>query len=199
MKSQVRQPQQERSIEKKNKIIAAGYELFSQVGFYSTNTAEIARQAGVSTGIVYGYFEDKRDIMISVLDLYIDKVSAPIFAIMRDIPSPVDLKTLVLKIIDTVVKTHQENERLHNTLHSLAATDEAVGEKFISLEDDLTKDIASVLQNAGLTTENALEKVHLAMDLVQQFAHEYVFDNHSYIDYEAMKQIVCKMIISMFD
>jgi AcrR family transcriptional regulator len=199
MKSQVRQPQQERSIEKKNKIIAAGYELFSQVGFYSTNTAEIARQAGVSTGIVYGYFEDKRDIMISVLDLYIDKVSAPIFAIMRDLPSPVDLKTLVLKIIDTVVKTHQENERLHNTLHSLAATDEAVGEKFISLEDDLTKDIASVLQNAGLTTENALEKVHLAMDLVQQFAHEYVFDNHSYIDYEAMKQIVCKMIISMFD
>ena len=199
MKSQIRQPQQERSIEKKNKIIAAGYELFSQVGYYSTNTAEIARHAGVSTGIVYGYFADKRDIMICVLDIYIEKVSAPVFDVMRNLSAPVDLAVLAVNIIDIVVKTHQENERLHNTLHSLAATDEAVNEKFISLEDKLTRDIAAELDKAGIKTNNALEKVHLAMDLIQQFAHEYVFDNHSYIDYDAMKKIVCKMIISMFD
>ena len=58
MKNQVREPQQERSIEKKNKIIEAGYELFSETGYYGTNTQEIAKRAGVSTGIVYGYFED---------------------------------------------------------------------------------------------------------------------------------------------
>ena len=38
MKNQVREPQQERSIEKKNKIIEAGYELFSETGYYGTNT-----------------------------------------------------------------------------------------------------------------------------------------------------------------
>ena len=54
MKNEVRQPRQERSIEKKNKIIEAGYQLFSEVGYYGTNTAEIAKRAGVSTGIVYG-------------------------------------------------------------------------------------------------------------------------------------------------
>ena len=47
MKNSVREPRQERSIEKKNKIIAAGYELFSENGYYGTNTAEIARRAGV--------------------------------------------------------------------------------------------------------------------------------------------------------
>ena len=71
MKNTIRQPRQERSIEKKNKIINAGYELFSEVGYYGTNTAEIAKRAGVSTGIVYGYFQDKRDILISVLEIYI--------------------------------------------------------------------------------------------------------------------------------
>ena len=68
MKSTVRNPRQERAIEKKNKIIDASYELFSEVGYYGTNTAEIAKRAGVSTGIVYGYFQDKRDILISVLE-----------------------------------------------------------------------------------------------------------------------------------
>ena len=57
MGKEIREPRQERSIEKKNKIIRAGYELFSEVGYYNTNTAEIARRAGVSTGIVYGYFD----------------------------------------------------------------------------------------------------------------------------------------------
>ena len=79
MKNVVREPRQERSIEKKNRIIEAGYELFSEVGYYGTNTADIAKKAGVSTGIVYGYFQDKRDILISVLDVYIEKVFEPIY------------------------------------------------------------------------------------------------------------------------
>ena len=62
MKNQIRQPKQSRSVETKNRIITAGYQLFSEVGYYGTNTAEIAKKAGVSTGIVYGYFKDKKDI-----------------------------------------------------------------------------------------------------------------------------------------
>ena len=77
MKNIVREPRQTRSIEKKNKIIEAGYELFSEVGYYGTNTAEIAKRAGVSTGIVYGYFQDKRDILICVLEIYINNVFDP--------------------------------------------------------------------------------------------------------------------------
>ena len=67
----IRQPQLERSIEKKNKIIEAAYEIFSEVGYYAANTPEIAKKAGVSTGIIYGYFKNKRDILSYVLKIYI--------------------------------------------------------------------------------------------------------------------------------
>ena len=56
----VRIPQQKRSAQKKQAIIQAGYTLFCQQGYYQTNTAQIARAAGVSVGIVYSYFHDKR-------------------------------------------------------------------------------------------------------------------------------------------
>ena len=49
MKNNVRQPKQERSIEKKNKIIQAGWQLFSEVGYHNTNTAEIAKRAKIQT------------------------------------------------------------------------------------------------------------------------------------------------------
>ena len=59
MNESVRNPKQKRAIEKKERIIDAGFDLICKNGYYNTNTAEIASHAGVSTGIVYQYFKDK--------------------------------------------------------------------------------------------------------------------------------------------
>ncbi len=66
-KNQISEPKQQRSIEKKRRIIEAGFKLFCEKGFYKTNTAEIAKEAGVSTGIVYRYFPDKKAIFLECL------------------------------------------------------------------------------------------------------------------------------------
>ena len=198
MKSTIRVPQQERSIEKKNKIIKAGYELFSEVGYYGTNTAEIAKRAGVSTGIVYGYFQDKRDILICVLEIYIDKVYLPLQEIMNNAAQPVNLHELALSVINKTIDLHRQNAKLHNTLHSLATTDEAVNAQFICLENKITEQMSAQLVKLGLNVPNITERVHLAMNIVQSFAHETVFDSHSYIDYDKMKDIVCKILVQLF-
>lgn len=198
MKTTVREPKQERSIEKKNKIIQAGYELFSEKGYYGTNTVEIAKRAGVSTGIVYGYFQDKRDILICVLQIYIDKVSEPLLSIIDSVTAPTDYPSLVLRMVDTTIKLHKENVHLHNTLHSLAGSDEDVNAAFISLEDNLTHKIADRLNLLGANIPDCIEKVHLAMNIVQSFAHEFVYDKHKYIDYTAMKAIVCDTVTKLF-
>lgn len=198
MASNIRVPQQERSIEKKNKIIQAGYELFSEVGYYGTNTVEIAKRAGVSTGIVYGYFQDKRDILICVLEIYIDVVYEPLREIMEKTVVPVDVAALALSVVNKTIELHERNAKLHNTLHSLATTDEAVNAQFISLENKITEQMSGQLVKLGISTDNITEKVHLAMNIVQSFAHEIVFDSHSYIDYEQMKNIVCKILVQLF-
>lgn len=198
MKNNVRQPQQERSIEKKNKIIQAGYKLFAEVGYHGTNTAEIAKEAGVSTGAVYDYFCDKRDIMISVLHLYVENASRPVMQILTE-AKPLDIPKVAAEILDKTVSIHRENARLHNTLHALAAADEAVNAAFIALEDHVTKKVAEALAANGIQRQHAEERVHLAMNMIQSFAHEYVFDKHEYIDYAAMRDIVCKQIVSLFE
>lgn len=198
MKKQVRLPRQERAIEKKNKIINAGYELFSEVGYYGTNTAEIAKRAGVSTGIVYGYFSDKRDIMICVLEIYLDKVVAPLLKFFDKLKAPLNLEEIVPTVINEVIKIHKHNNKIHEALHSLSGSDEAVNAKFIELEDNLTLKISQALINLGLASENIHEKVHFAMGILQDFAHEYVYDKHEYIDYFVMREMVCSMICKIF-
>lgn len=199
MKNEVRQPRQERSIEKKNKIIVAGYELFSEVGYYGTNTAEIAKRAGVSTGIVYGYFSDKRDILICVLEIYINKVFDPILKIFDKLKAPISFSEVIPKVIDETIKIHKKNTKIHEALHSLASTDEAVNATFIELEDNITAKIAERLSVLHENVENAMEKIHFAMNIIQSFSHEYVFDKHEYIDYFAMREMVTKILINLFE
>ena len=195
----VREPRQERSIEKKNKIIQAGYELFSEVGYYGTNTAEIAKRAGVSTGIVYGYFSDKRDILICVLEIYINKVFSPLLKAFDKLRAPVNFTEVVPKIIDEVIKIHKSNNKIHEALHSLSSTDEAVNSQFIALEDNITLQLSNKLKDLGVDEENLLEKVHFAMDIVQTVSHEYIYDKHEYIDYIVMRDMVAKSIIRIFE
>ena len=198
MKKAIRQPQQERSTEKKNRIIQASYEVFSEVGYFGANTSEIARRAGFSTGIVYSYFTDKRDILLYVLKIYLDKVTSPLVKLFKGLSSPLDFDALIPRIVDMTIEIHKENAHMHNTLHALAATDEEVGAEFIRLEGDITYEISNMLEelNAGVT--HPVEKVHIAMDMIQSFAHEYVYDNHRYIDYDVMKRTVENTLIGMF-
>ncbi|MCP4116683.1 MAG: TetR/AcrR family transcriptional regulator [Desulfobacteraceae bacterium] len=61
-----RKPVQKRGIETRGKILDAAMRLFSKKGFHSTNTKEIAREAGVATGSFYAYFKDKKSVFLEI-------------------------------------------------------------------------------------------------------------------------------------
>lgn len=199
MKKTIREPKQERSIEKKKKIVEAGYELFSEVGYYGTNTAEIAKRAGVSTGIVYGYFKDKKDILICVLDIYLNEVYRPISEMFDKLVSPVDYKSIVSEVLGITIKMHKKKHKIHEALHSLAGADKEVNAAFIALEDKLTERVYERLSGLGENTEHLKEKIHFAMGTIQDYSHEYVFDKHEYLDYAALEGMVTTAIVHLFE
>lgn len=194
----IREPVQDRAKDKKQRIIDAAYEIFSEVGFYNANTTDIAKRAGVSTGIVYGYFSDKRDILIYVIEIYMNKVSDPLKAYLAKISSPVDFESLIIGFLDLAIELHKSNANIHNILHSLSITDKEINQRFMVLEDNITLYVSKALNESGLIIDGLKEKVHIAMNLVQSFAHEYVYDCHEYIDYECMKKSVIGMLVYLF-
>ena len=195
----IREPIQTRSIDKKNKIIKTAYDIFSKEGYYKTNTADIAKKAGVSTGIVYGYFKDKKDILLYVIDIYIDKVANPCMEYVQNLKSPINIKKCIYDLIDLTTKIHKENANLHNILHSLSVSDDIVRQKFISLEDHITINATKTLKELGVDVPGLTEKVHIIMNSIQSFSHEFVYDRHKYIDYEEMKKDVAKMLINLLE
>lgn len=117
--------------------------MFSEIGYYGTNTQDIAKRAGVSTGIVYGYFKDKRDILICVLKIYIETVSKPLMDTLKKLNKVEDLSVVAPELIDVTINIHENNAKLHNTLHSLAPADEAVTPRLFRLKIILPKTFRS--------------------------------------------------------
>jgi AcrR family transcriptional regulator len=62
---------QKRTIESKEKIKRASYELFCKQGLYHTNTKEIAKLAQVSVGNFYNYYQNKEEIYFEMVEEYL--------------------------------------------------------------------------------------------------------------------------------
>ena len=110
---EIREPIQKRSIEKKEKIIESGFELICEKGYYNTNTAEIAKNAGVSTGIVYQYFKDKHDILIDALKKYADNIFYPMLNVPANNFDKSNLNDIIRKMIDSFVQNHKLSKSAH--------------------------------------------------------------------------------------
>ena len=55
--------------ERKDKILQAATRAFARTGFRGTRTRDIAREAGVSEGLVFKYFPDKKSLQKAILEV----------------------------------------------------------------------------------------------------------------------------------
>ena len=181
----------------KRKIIKAGYALFSKNGFFKTNTAQIAKEAQVSTGIVYGYFNDKKDILKEVINEYITQVYDPVFALLDNIGKKEDVEKLIKDVLILAEELHKSSSDIHRELESVAQSDEEINKTFVDLQDQVTLRFVEKLKSLNyknITNEN----IHLAMNLIESYVHEVVYDKHLYINYDKLKQNVIFLIKSLF-
>lgn len=194
---EIRNPIQKRSIEKKQNIIRYGFELICEKGYHNTNTAEIAKAAGVSTGIVYQYFNDKRDIFLQGIEQYSKSLLFPINEVLSKNSENFDLETEFNNVIKTLIKNHKLSEAAHEEIYALQHSDPEVAKIFFNQEIEATNKLIEVLESNNIKTDNINEKAHLIISMIDNLCHETVYHKHKNMDYDAMKSIVIKSIINL--
>ena len=197
--SEIREPIQKRSIEKKEKIIESGFELICKKGYYNTNTAEIAKHAGVSTGIVYQYFKDKHDIFIESLKIYADSIFYPMLNIPLQNFDRNNLEEIIRKMIDSFIQNHKLSQSAHEEIMAMAHSDKEVAFYFHKQEMNMTIKIYNLLIENGFDDKNLMEKSHVAIGLIDNLCHEIVYHKHDELNYEVMTNICIKTISNLFN
>lgn len=195
--NEVREPTQKRSIEKKERIIKSGFELICEKGYYNTNTAEIAKTAGVSTGIVYQYFKDKHDILIEGLKIYADDIFYPMLNIKDKKFDNKNLDVIIRNMIKSFIENHKLSQSAHEEIMAMAHSDKEVAYFFHKREMEMTVVITNLLSENGLDNENLLEKVHVSIGIIDNLCHEIVYHKHSQLDYDVMINLVIDTIVKL--
>ncbi len=94
---------------RRQQIIEAAVELFSDQGYYRTTVQEIAARAGVSTGLIYQYVEDKDDILLLSILGVIESYSREIPVALEGIDDPLQRFRVALgtycRVVDRLRKS----------------------------------------------------------------------------------------------
>lgn len=196
--TETRIPTQKRSIEKRNKIIEKGFKLMCEKGYYNTNTTEIAKYADVSTGIIYQYFNDKKDIFLEGVKNYSNSILYPMINILEEKSMDINnLDKIIEDVINKFITKHTISKKAHEELMAMSHSDEDISNIFKDSEIEMTEKIVSLLKENNIILENEEEKVHIIIGIVDNLCHEIVYHNHKKLNYDIMKKEVIKIILNI--
>ena len=195
--SELRKPVQKRAIEKRQKILECGFNLICDKGYHNVDCIDIAKASGVSTGTVYQYFEDKRDIFMQGLKSYAQSVLFPILTYKNKNVKLDDIESFFRKIINDSIKVHHLSQSTHEEIMSMRHLDSEVDDIFKTYEIEATDVLANLLKNSDNKIEYIYEKSHLIITWIDDLCHEMVYHKHSNIKYNKMKDLVIGSIVNL--
>jgi AcrR family transcriptional regulator len=118
-----KQPRAERTY---GAILDAAARVFPRLGYDGTQTPDIAKEAGVSTGAVYRYFEDKRQIFLEMAEVELAKIRGEVevrLAALAATGVAADPSAAIGHLIETLFAQIKKDAPLARVFTALALTD----------------------------------------------------------------------------
>lgn len=96
------------------KILDAALELFGSTGYENTSMALIAKNAGVSKGLIYNYFDSKEELLKALMDQLTSMGDNLVKDMITDDP-----KATLQNFLTFIFKWLKENEKMNRLIFSL--------------------------------------------------------------------------------
>lgn len=163
--------------ERRGQIVRAAVKLFSEEGYYTTTIQQIAREAGVSTGLIYQYFRDKDDILFLTLKLVLDTYENDIPPQLEGIENPVERLCMAIwtycRIVDGLLDA---TVLAYRSTKSLRADRRVLIKDAETRTNQLIEDCIAACMAAGHMRE---VNAHLLSYQLVMFAHSWALKHWS--------------------
>ena len=200
MMEKTAKPIQARSQKTKEKLLTAAITMYAKNGYHSTTVDEIAAEAGVSTGIAYRYFRNKKDLLLSALEFASKEVQG--IASLDSIDT-LDDHTDFRKYIDTVLSgfedIHDRFHDIHEELEGLQHTDEDVRKFYVKVSRDMMENVIDKLSHFSPDQTNIREKAYLAVSLLEQYCHLRMNSDQIDLDFDVLRKKTIETVMMILN
>ena len=190
-------PKQKRSIETRLKILSVGGDLILQKGYHNITADDIAKAAGLSTGIVYHYFRDKKDILIQALQMTADQLMGDVTRFYHEAEKGdkgLEFDAFAEKTLDYLLDYHQRNWAVHEELEALYHTDADIAEVSDGFWQNMYEKMEQVFLLKGANPEKSAENVRMAVNYIECFCHTYMHPIDPKLDQTYMRKKTIEII-----
>lgn len=191
-------PVQARSQKTRENLMKAALAMYEKKGYHKTTVDDIAAEAGVSTGIAYRYFRNKKDILLSVISYGAEHIGS--LADIDDTPIPeavTDIRQYLEMILKAFEAFHIKYYDIHEELEGLQHTDADVRKLYSDIIEDKMKHIASRLGAFLHDDTNIRERAYAAIGIMEQHCH-MMMNNELYgLNVGIMRDLAVNAVLSV--
>ncbi len=91
--------------DKKHRILESATKVFAEKGYQYATISEIAKEAGISTGLTYSYFANKLDVLLSIILIFLETINSRNKKSLTAAVAPLDkLYTVMHNFEDLLIK-----------------------------------------------------------------------------------------------
>ncbi len=93
---------------RKRQITGAAYEIIAEKGYYNFTMMDIAKRAGVSSGLIHHYFKDKENMLVTLLREMQQNVRATTEQAIQEVTDPKEKLEVFMDRAFALVETQRE-------------------------------------------------------------------------------------------
>ena len=144
--------------EKQDKIISAAKNEFTEKSFYDASINKIIKEAGISRGSFYMYFENKEDLFIHLMDDYRDNMIQNVISNIDE--KECDMFNIALALFDYITDVNMNDEAKCFLSKTFTTIDSELLSNFINIKDD-KKEIKMLKKYANVEKFNIVDDKEL--------------------------------------
>lgn len=172
-------------------VLHSAMTLFAQNGYASTTTRSIAKDAGISTGLLYHYFDNKESLLRAVFDNCMEILSTSFTAAYMGNGSEVRLENLLRTMFEMLARDKQFWS-LFYMLRSQPAIMQVLGDDFRTWTEQLRALFESELRQIG-RIDPEMDAL-LLYSLVEGTIQQYLLNATTYPLERMVERIVMQFV-----
>ena len=157
---------QTRAIQTREKLLQAALKMYTQQGYYATTVDQIAKEAGLSTGVAYRYFKNKKELLLEALTYAFVNIKK-----LTGLQETALFDGNLEAALTVFEKLHIQYYAFHEELEGLRHSDKEVAELYDSFYDSAMQQIFEQLPQTIKDDQNAKEKLSIIIALMEHYCH----------------------------
>lgn len=194
-------PQQARAIRKRNALLKAAFEEFSEQGFEATTAKSIAQRAQVATGTFYQHFHNKDDVLVAIarhrFEQLQNNLDIPDVALDSAVKRRDEIHQVFRDALIFIYDFHSQESGFHEVLEHRRRVDPALAEVVDSGESvllDRTRQfVARYVRDEVETTAFCL------FAMAEGLVHRHVFQGHDGVGREQVIERGVLLLAAYFE